>query len=193
MKKQLICHLLLFFLSTGINLADAKTQLYPTDKDIEKLMPDFHLQIEYWNQRREPQSQNKARLLAETWPDLSVASFLGRWGAIEETKEIYPSKIEGQVCIISMFSTPYPEVEFELGTVVNQRIYSQNNNVLIREGNYLGVAWKNENEDAANIYVYRLIAPTEVPTLAFWKDWSGASEAIENFNAAGCLVLSTNS
>jgi hypothetical protein len=43
---------------------------------------------------------------------------------IEETMDIYPSTTEGQVCIISAFSTPNPEVELSLGNVFNQQIYT---------------------------------------------------------------------
>ena len=190
MKNILISGLrLTLAIALGIipHFAYAQTQSYPTDEELQKLMPDFQRQVEYWNQYEEPERHREARTFAENWSgDPTVAPFLGSWAAIEETMDIYPSTTEGQVCIISTFSTPNPEVELSLGNVLNQRIYTDAGEVIIQQGNYSGVAWSNGN--GTGIYVYRLIAPTEVPTRESFSYWDNGSSVLEQFNAAGCIA-----
>ena len=187
MKKQLSYITLMVTFSITPQLAYAQNQSYPTDEELQKLMPDFQRQVDYWNQYEEPERQNEAIALAENWShrDPTVAPFLGKWGAIEETMDIYPSTTEGQVCIISAFSTPNPEVELSLGKVLNQRIYTDAGKVIIQEGNYVGIAGKYENE--TSIYVYRLMAPAEEPSNSSLSAWHGSDSVIEQFKAAGCI------
>jgi len=174
--------------SMSTQLAYAQTQSYPTDEELQRLMPDFRRQVEYWSEYEEPERQSEARAFAENWSrrDPAIAPFLGKWAAIEETMNIYPSTKEGQVCIIHAFSTPEPEVDFSLGNVLNQRIYPDEGGVIIQQGNYVGIAGRNGNE--ANVYVYRLIAPAEVPTRASLSNWRGSDRVIEQFKAAGCIA-----
>ena len=190
MKNILISGLrLILAIAFGISpqLAYAQTQSYPTDEELQKLMPDFQRQVEYWHQYKEPERQREARAFAENWlGDPTVALFLGSWAAIEETMDIYPSTTEGQVCIISAFSTPNPEVELSLGKVLNQRIYTDAGQVIIQEGNYVGITGKYENE--TSIYVYRLMAPAEVPRSSSLSAWHESDRVIEQFNAVGCIA-----
>jgi hypothetical protein len=188
MKKQLNCITLMITFSMSTQLAYAQTQSYPTDEELQRLMPDFRRQVEYWSEYEEPERQSEARAFAENWSrrDPAIAPFLGKWAAIEETMNIYPSTKEGQVCIIHAFSTPEPEVDFSLGNVLNQRIYPDEGGVIIQQGNYVGIAGRNGNE--ANVYVYRLIAPAEVPTRASLSNWRGSDRVIEQFKAAGCIA-----
>jgi hypothetical protein len=185
--KQLSCITLTIVFGMSTQLAYAQTQSYPTDEELQRLMPDFRRQVEYWNEYEEPERQSEARAFAATWSRRApaVAPFLGKWAGIEETMNIYPSTKKGQVCIIHAFSTPEPEVDFSLGNVLNQRIYSDKGGVIIQQGYYLGVARRNGNE--ANVYVYRLIAPAEVPIRVSLSDWRGSDRVIEQFNAAGCI------
>jgi len=170
----------------SLQLADAQTPSYPTDEELQKLMPDFQRQVEYWNQYEEPEGQREARKFAENWSgEPTVALFLGSWAAIEETMDIYSSKTESQVCIISAFSTPNPEVKLSLGKVLNQRIYTDAGQVIIQEGNYIGIAGKHDNE--TSIYVYRLMALAQVPRDLSLSNWHGSDRVIEQFHAAGCI------
>lgn len=82
------------------------------------------------------------------------------------------SIISSYFCIIHAFSTPEPEVDFSLGNVLNQLIYPDEGGVIIQQGNYVGIAGRNGNK--ANVYVYRLIAPAEVPTRASLSNWRGS-------------------
>ena len=186
MKKQLSCIGLAIAFGISPHFAYAQNQSYLTDEELQKLMPDFQRQVQYWSQYEEPERQSEARAFGATLSrDRAVTPFLGKWAAIEETMDIYPSKINGQVCIIHAFSTPEPEVDFSLGKVLNQRIYPVEGGVIIQQGNYVGVAGRNGNE--AGIYVYRLIEPAEAPTRAYWRDWDEGDRVIEQFKAAGCI------
>jgi hypothetical protein len=193
MKKQLLSSIALT-IAFGISpqIAYAQTHSHLSDEELQKLMPDFQRQVEYWNQYEEPERQKEAKVFAENWSqrDPTVAPFLGSWAAIEETMDIYPSTTEGQVCIISAFSTPNPEVELSLGKVLNQRIYNDAGSFIIQEGNYVGIAGKYENK--TSIYVYRLIAPAEVPSNSSLSAWRGSDRVIEQFHAAGCIAEASN-
>ncbi len=186
--KRLI-NILAIALSIIPQLAYAQTQSYPTDEEIQELMPDFQREVEYWNQYEEPERQSEARAFAENWSrrDPAIVLFLGSWSGWEETTDIYPSKTEGQVCIIH---TSEPEASFSLGQVFNQRIYTDRGEVIFQQGNYVGVAWSNDNEAGieAGITAYRLIAPTEVLTSESLSYWDGGDRIIEQFNAAGCIA-----
>jgi hypothetical protein len=189
MKEQIPYIILAIALSIIPQFAYAQTQSYPTDEDLQKLMPDFQSQVDHWSQYEEPERQTEAKTFAENWSsrDPNIASFLGKWAAIEETMNIYPSTTAGQVCIIH---TSQPEVSLSLGNVFNQQIYTDAGQVIIQQGNYAGVTWSNEN--GTGIYVYRLIAPIEVPTREFFSYWDHGSSVLEQFNAAGCIAEATN-
>lgn len=53
----------------------------------------------------------------------------------------------------------------------------------------MGVAWSHNKEAdiEAGVNVYRLIAPSEVPTRESLKYWSEGSRILEQFKAAGCI------
>lgn len=189
MKKQLSCIALAIAFGMSTQLTCAQTQSHLTDKELQKLMPDFQRQVEYWNQYEEPERQSEARAFAANWSrrDPAVAPFLGSWSGWEETMDIYPSTTEGQVCMIY---TSEPEASFRLGNIRNQRIYTDRGGVTFKQGNYIGIAGRNGNE--ASVYVYRLIAPTEVPTRESLKYWSEGSRVLKQFMAAGCIAISSN-
>jgi hypothetical protein len=96
--------------------------------------------------------------------------------------DIYPSTTEGQVCIIY---TSEPEANFRLGNIRNQRIYTDRGEVIFQQGNYLGVTWSRNKEAGVNLY--RLIAPSEVPTSESLNYWNEGSRILEQFKAAGCI------
>jgi hypothetical protein len=185
MKESIPYIALAIALSISPQLAYSQNQSYPTDEELQKLMPDFQRQVDYWNQYEKPERQSEARTFAERWShrDPTVAPFLGKWGAIEETMDIYPSTTEGQVCLIH---TSEPEASFSLGNVFNQQIYTGAGEVIIQQGNYAGVAWSKGNE--TGVYVYRLIAPVEVPTRESLSYWTEGDRIIEQFDAAGCIA-----
>lgn len=191
MNKQLSCITLMITFGMSTQFAYAQTQSYPTDEELQTLIPDFHRQVEYWNQYEEPKRQSEARAFAESWSrrDPAVAPFLGNWLGWEETRDIYPSTTDGQVCIIHTYGTEQA-VSFGLGNVLNQRIYTDGGAVIFQQGNYVGVAWSNDNEagNEAGVTAYRLFAPAEVPTQAFWRDWDEGDRVIEQFKAAGCIA-----
>lgn len=170
--------------------AYAQTQSYPTDEELQKLMPDFQSQVDYWNQYEEPEHQKEAKAFAENWSrrDPTVAPFLGSWVGWEQQMDIYPSTTEGQICIIYTDGTAQV-VGFWLGNVLNQRIYTDRDEVIFRQGNYVGSAWNRDNPTGeAGVHAYGLFAPAEVPTRAYWRDWDEGDQVIEQFNAAGCIT-----
>jgi hypothetical protein len=189
MKKQLSG--IAFAIACGIipQFSYAQNQSYLTDEELQKLMPDFQRQVDYWNQYEEPERQSEAKAFAENWSrrDPTVAPFLGSWAGWEQTMDIYPSITDGKVCIISTDDTAQV-VGFALGNVLNQRIYD-GGGVTFRQENYVGSAWDNNNPTGeAGVNAYRLIAPAEVPTSAYWRDWDEGDRVIEQFKAAGCIA-----
>lgn len=189
MNKQLSYIIFMTIFCIIPQLAYAQTQSYPSDEELQKLMPDFQRQVEYWNQYEEPERQSEARAFAENWSrrDSTVVPFLGSWSGWEETMDIYPSTTEGQVCIIY---TSEPEASFRLGNIRNQRIYTDRSEVIFPEGNYVGIAWSNDNKAGieAGVNVYRLIAPAEVPTRESLSYWDEGDRILDQFNAAGCIA-----
>jgi hypothetical protein len=195
MKKQLSCTTLIITFGMSTQLAYAQTQSYLTDEELGKLMPDFQRQVEYWNQYEEPERQSEARVFAESWSrrDPAVAPFLGTWAGWEETMDIYPSTTEGQVCIIYTDGTSQV-VGFELGNVLNQRIYTEGGGVTFKQGNYVGDAWNKDNHTGeAGVNVYRLIAPAEPPTRESLSYWDDGDRILDKFKASGCLAEAPNS
>ncbi|AFZ20931.1 hypothetical protein [Allocoleopsis franciscana] len=193
MKKHLSCIALAIAFGISPHFAYAQTHSHLTDEELQKLMPDFQRQVDYWNQYEEPQRQSEAKAFAENWSrrDPTVAPFLGTWAGWEQTMDIYPSTTEGQVCIIYTDDTAQV-VSFALGNVLNQRIYD-GSGVTFRQGNYLASAWNNNNPtNEAGVEAYRLIAPAKVPTRAYWRDWDESDRVIEQFNAASCIAEASN-
>lgn len=193
MKKQLSHIALAIAFGISPQITYAQTHSHLTDEELQKLMPDFQRQVEYWNQYEEPERQNEAKAFAENWSrrDPTVALFLGKWAGWEQTMDIYPSTTDGQVCIIYTDETAQV-VGFALGNVLNQRIYDSSG-VTFRQRNYLGSAWNNNNPTGeAGIEAYRLFAPAEVPTRGYWRDWDEGDRVIEQFNAAGCIAEASN-
>lgn len=197
MKKQISYIALAIALSISPQFAYAQTQSYPTDEELQKLMPDFQRQVDYWDQYEEPERQNEAKAFAENWSqrDPAVAPFLGSWSGWEEEMDIYPSTTESKVCIIYRSGTAQV-VNFRLGNVLNQQIYTDRGGVIFRQGNYVGSAWNKDNPTGeAGVSAYRLFAPAEVPTRAYWRDWDEGDRVLrvlEQFNAAGCIAEATN-
>ncbi|MEW6493029.1 MAG: hypothetical protein AB1589_11055 [Cyanobacteriota bacterium] len=168
MKKPFSSIALTIAFSISPQIAYAQTHSHLSDEELQKLMPDFQRQVEYWNQYEEPERQKEAKAFAENWSrrDPAVAPFLGSWAGWEQTMGIYPSTTDGQVCIIATDDTA-KVVGFALGNVLNQRIYD-GSGVTFRQGNYVGDAWNKDNPTGeAGVHAYRLFAPAEVPTRAY--------------------------
>lgn len=170
------------------SLSWAQSQRYPTMAELAVLrqtMQQHIAQIEqeslYPDRRTLEQRQQLASFI-QAWSmvDPQVVPFLGHWLAVEESLSIYPSRTIGQVCLIHNY---LGDVEFSLGHVADGVVQTEENQLLIRQGNYLGSAFV--VEDQPDIYEYThpqpLQPPTSIPDLQ-------NRQVIEQFQQAGCRV-----
>lgn len=164
----------------------AQSQRYPTDVEIQRLIPEFRRQIQRWSQAINPESLKDAKSFVAAWQsaDRAGAPFLGQWTSVDETKSIYPSNVKGRVCIID---TSYEGARFSLGEVSNNRIRTTTRQVIIKQGDFLGVAGYNQG---AGIYPYYLLKTVESPiTSCYLIHFAEKVEIIKQFKAAGCTAF----
>jgi hypothetical protein len=164
----------------------AQYQRYPTDVEIQGLIPEFRRQIQRWSQAINPESLKDATSFVAAWQrvDRASAPFLGQWTSVDENKSIYPSNVKGRVCIID---TSYEGARFSLGEVSNNRIRTSTRQVIIKQGTFLGVAGYNQG---AGIYPYYLLKTVESPiTSCYLIYFAEKAEIIKQFKAAGCTAF----
>ena len=125
----------------------------------------------------------------------SIAPFLGNWSAIEEMKRIYPSQINGKVCIIDTFLARNGlGYEFSTGDIKNDRIYTSDNTVLFlaksSQGKILGTVFTRKDNGQLGSYGYAnprpLISPSQAPSDASYSD--NISPLSSQFESSGCMA-----
>jgi hypothetical protein len=65
MKEQIPYIILAIALSIIPQFAYAQIPSYPSDEDLQNLMPDFQSQVDHWSQYEEPERQTEAKTFAE--------------------------------------------------------------------------------------------------------------------------------
>ncbi|OLP15724.1 hypothetical protein BST81_24705 [Leptolyngbya sp. 'hensonii'] len=166
----------------------AQTQRYPTPQELESLITPLQSRIAtvqnsrpYRNQRTTAEKQRLATLV-KAWSTLdpAVAPFLGEWRAIEETKSIYPSRTRGRVCIVQHelpASIRDNGLSLSFGTIANGQIQTEAFSILVRQGDFLGAAFVQNNHPY--LYEYGNRGPLKA---------SVDQQIRDRFNQAGCLT-----
>ncbi|MFB2892649.1 hypothetical protein ACE1CI_06860 [Aerosakkonemataceae cyanobacterium BLCC-F50] len=136
--------------------AQTFSERYPTPTELVRLREKLRGQIRTIENNNQlggsHTSTDKQRHASLVWAwakvDPIVAPFLGYWSGYEESLLIYPRNTKGQVCIIY---EGLGEVELYFGNVVNEQIRTEQNESIIKEGDYLAIATVRNNQ--ADIFV----------------------------------------
>ena len=179
-------------------LAVAQTNQYPTQQDVQRLTRGFAQRVErsepYLSPANDPLSTRRLRSFVNAWSqvDSSVAPFLGYWTGGNGTDGfmmIFPSRIKGKVCVIGIDEG---SAGFSLETVQNSQIrFTRIPHLLVRQGNYLGLIEKVNNQ--SQIYAYGAAKPLEPPVQSsILLQTPEASRVIQQFNTSGCTASLPN-
>ncbi len=170
-----------------------QSERYPTATELQRLREKLRQQIRSLNitDRRSPAEKQSREAFVRAWSrvDAAVAPFLGDWSGYEEGLSIYPSNTRGRVCLIYI---GIQEAELSLGTVSNGQIRTNQREVILKEGDYLGVASVRDNKP--DIFVE---TPYSFPiSLRSPRQFAESSrttteevnKVVREFNAAGCTA-----
>ncbi|MFB2833501.1 hypothetical protein [Floridanema evergladense] len=131
--------------------AQSYSERYPTNAELMRLREKLRGQIrtrENENEFKDSRiSADKQRYnsFVSAWAkvDRIVAPFLGYWSGYEESLLVYPGNSKGRVCIIY---EGLGENELFFGNVIDGEIRTNRKEVIIKQGNYLGVASVRNNQ-----------------------------------------------
>lgn len=185
----------------------AQSSRYPTNIEINKLMPEFDRQIKSLQPilTKNLSEIDQLRGFRSAWSKINsdLAPFLGAYTSVEEGKSIYPSNTQGRVCIIDTFIKSVREnpaesygILFTVGSVSDGTIRTSNNHVFIKKGDYLGDV-SIRNDGLAGVHAYGLMGslkslnPTNLPWLNHLPD-RVKQEIIQKFKEAGCTASLSN-
>ncbi len=170
--------------------AQQQFERYPTAAELQRLREKLRQQIRRNNvgdMRTQTEKQRRESFVRD-WSrvDPVVAPFLGKWSGYEEGLSVYPSNIKGRVCLIYI---GIQAADFGLGTVSNGVIRTNDKAVILKEGDYLGVATVRNNQADIPVEI-----PYNSPTVTqaarqFAQLSANAQEVdkvVREFNAAGC-------
>lgn len=183
----------------------AQSSRLPTDAEMQELIkkfrrfaanpPNDYREMYIKDRRDRAQIQQRTSFIkGRTQIDPTTAPFLGQWTAIEEAKNIYPSNIKGRVCIIDSFIPDDRNIGFSFsqGTVSNGKIKTDSE-ILMLEGNYLGVAFVYNNQ--SDIYEYAWPKPLKTPAELMQhipQNNAARDRIIKQFQQAGCTASLPN-
>ncbi|MEE3715766.1 hypothetical protein V2H45_03280 [Tumidithrix elongata RA019] len=126
----------------------AQVRRLPTDAEIQRLTIDLSKASAPFKDRRTSDQKLQLSTFTQAWSqiDPAVANFLGRWEGWEEYIAIYSSNVKNRVCIVFGGSGADGSgdggsyLDFRQGKISNDRIITDDNLVIIRQGNTLGTA-----------------------------------------------------
>jgi hypothetical protein len=177
-----------------------QSKRYPTENELQQLMNGFRNFVTsppegfrrfYLRDPRNAAPSRDLKAFVKAWlpvnPD--IAPFIGQWTALEETMNIYPSTIKGQVCIIETFIPPNDGIgiSFAKGTISGKHIRTSDTNVRLQQGNYLGVAFINTSNNQPGLYEYAWPKPlTNLAELMPGIPQVDRNRFLQEFKEAGC-------
>jgi hypothetical protein len=161
----------------------------PTDAEIDALLQAMRqdipqlLETGIYSDRRSPEEREQIEALVAEWSvvDAAIAPFLGEWTAIEESLAIYPTGNAGEVCIIDTF---LEESDFYLGRVVEDKIYTDINLILVLDSGFLVSTFV--YEDQAGRYEYANPRSLVDPATSYFAEYY--PHIPPQFQQAGCLI-----
>ncbi|GET35507.1 hypothetical protein MiSe_02490 [Microseira wollei NIES-4236] len=180
-------------ISATTSLAQQQSERYPTATELQRLREKLRQQIRSSNiqDRRSPAEKQSREAFVRAWSRVApaVSPFLGDWSGYEESLSIYPSNTSGRVCLIYI---GIQEAELSLGTVSNGQIRTNRREVILKEGDYLGVASVRNNQP--DIFVETPYhSPVSLPAPRQFAQSSGTTteevnKVVREFNASGCRL-----
>jgi hypothetical protein len=189
--------LAIFTASSTPSSAQQQSERYVTATEVQILREKLRQQIQAGQSgnnildRRSLSEKQTRESFVRSWLriDASVAPFLGNWVGYEEGLGIYPSRTRGRVCLIYI---GIQAAEFSLGTVVNGQIRTNQKEVILKQGEFLGIATVFNNK--ADIPVATPYHSPTVPQAA--RDFARSSrtnaqqvdKVVQEFQAAGCTA-----
>jgi len=176
-------------------IAQSSSERYPTNRELVRLRDKLRSQIRTIERenglqdfRTSPDKQRHTSFVS-AWAkfDPIVAPFLGYWSGYEESLLIYPRNTKGSVCIVY---EGLGEVELYFGNVVNGQIRTEQNESIIKEGDYLAVATVRNNQ--ADIFVTPPYMNPRIPLTGseFMNrarmNRPDIAEMVQKFKTSGC-------
>ncbi|MEO0536038.1 MAG: hypothetical protein AAF215_19460 [Cyanobacteria bacterium P01_A01_bin.123] len=163
---------------------------YPTETEIQQLIDEMRQTIsewqsmDYFQDKRTPEVQQEHAAFAAAWAEVdpAIAPFLGDWGADLQSVMIYPSPNRGEVCIVSV---PYVEhAELYMGRVINGKLYTNDSQVYVLDGDFLGNAYVYNNQPGISAFSHPLPLEDPVTSDDFEEYYPGFAP---QFTEAGCI------
>jgi hypothetical protein len=159
----------------------------PTDAEMQGLRQRFIHDIaflsEYGDQRTVTE-KNQITSFQQAWTNVNptIAPFLGQRRSINDLF-IYPSRNQGTVCVLQWIEVAHHTVELNLaiGTVVNGRVQTTDQQVLVLDQNYLGIASIKQSKPT----IIALDPPLPLPTSIYFAN---STPMLERFNRANCTA-----
>ncbi|MGK7927843.1 MAG: hypothetical protein AB4290_21835 [Spirulina sp.] len=198
--KAFSASLLVFLLTPIIEASDR----YPTEREMEQLRSQLSRRIQelrsgefsiYLDDYRTDEERQEYQAFVNAWSkvDPAIAPFLGMWMGYEHILSIYPTSIQGKVCIVENSEVGFSQ--FTTGQVINNaEIRTRDRRFIIRSGSYLGVAGiYNGQPFVGGEIPLKTPFPLPVPTLLTFTneelELAGqAEQALQQFEETGCLA-----
>ncbi|MEM9540619.1 MAG: hypothetical protein AAGA60_14090 [Cyanobacteria bacterium P01_E01_bin.42] len=181
------------------------SERYPTEAEMQQLRSQLSRRIRelrsgefsaYLDDYRTEEERRQYQEFVNVWSnvDSTVTPFLGIWVGYEQSVSIYPSSIQGRVCIVDRNEIGFSG--FAIGEVRNTRIRTSDRRFIIRSGDYLGIAGiYNDQPFIGDEIPYKTPRPLSVPDLLTFTSEEPefaeqAEQALQQFKAEGCLATS---
>ena len=180
----------------------AQSQRYPTDAELKKLSQEFQQEIIPIAKRSRQFGMGERHQALEAFTrawlqsDSAIAPFLGSWNSNEDDLMIYPSIVRGRVCVIWTLPAGSNKVEgfFSIGSVSNGKVrvrssgwhnnFFSSGGVLIRQGNYLGIASIDNNQPKISLFSAFSDPLKEIEQLPL----ANRNRVLQQFKDAGCTA-----
>ncbi|MDJ1174666.1 hypothetical protein [Roseofilum capinflatum] len=204
MKKMRLQSIILITLGIMGWLLPALAQVkrYPTDRELQQLVDKFENRdipiarttAEFGMGQRSERLESFTRAWAAIDP--AIAPFLGAWNSSEDSLMIYPSTFRGRVCVILTLPGGRNRIDgfFAIGSISNGQMRVKSNGwyhnflssggVLIRSGNYLGIASVSDNKPNIDLYSAFSNPLEAIEQLPF----NNRNSLLQQFEQAGCTT-----
>ncbi|HEY9853165.1 MAG TPA: hypothetical protein V6D28_27080 [Leptolyngbyaceae cyanobacterium] len=199
-KNQRVIALLLVILSIltiSYLPSFAQSERHPTSAEIQKLRQKLRQQIRdiessgQVTDNRNLAGRQSRESFVRDWSriDPATAPFLGEWGGYEESLAVYPSNTRGRVCLIYI---GIQAADFSLGNISNGVIRTSDREVILKEGEYLGIGVVMNNQPDIPVAVPYHFSTVLQPPREFAKLSAATTQEIEavvrKFNESGCKI-----
>ncbi|MCF4966856.1 hypothetical protein [Nostoc sp. CMAA1605] len=168
----------------------ANSDRYPTSTEVESTRGELRNQIHTASPDVRTLKEKRARqLLVSHWLkyDQETAQFLGNWSAFESSMAVYPAKTRNRVCLVYI---GLGQVDFELGRVVDGKLRNARKNLLLLEGNYMGVGSISEGRVSMYLIYHSpraLASINKVVSEATESSNAQKAKLIRDFKKYGCI------